>query len=284
MTQQIVQLVVNPAAGSVSRRRVQALIRALEKAGAHVIRSESLDDGLAIADKTDKVCIVGGDGTLRHVTAVMARMGRPLPLSIYPAGTVNLLARECGYTRDPDVFARRVLDHARRRHHIGRIGDTAMFTCASVGPDSLAVAALSNRLKRVIGRAAYVVAFAKVLIDWPRPAIRVTHDGQETTCEAVYIAKGRFFAGPWSFAPAASVEQPLLHVVALTRARRRDYARFVWALWRGRNLAGKPNISCFTCTELTLSGNSNLPLQADGDIVAWLPASLKVASEPLFFA
>jgi diacylglycerol kinase family enzyme len=280
----VVQLFVNPAAGSVSRRRVEALIRAFEAAGAHVLPDQGGDTETGVAPETDLVCIVGGDGTLRHVAEIVARAGRQLPLSIYPAGTVNLLARECGYTRDPQVFARRVLARTYRRHHVGRIGDIAMFTCASVGPDSLAVAALSDRLKTLIGRAAYVAAFVKVLIDWPRPAIRILHDGHETACEAVYIAKGRFFAGPWSFAPDASVEQPLLQVVALTRARRRDYARFVWALWRGQSLADKPDITCFTCTELTLTGHSKLPLQADGDIVACLPATLKVAPETLFFA
>jgi len=272
----VIQLFVNAQAGSASRRRVAALRHELETAGARVIVTATGGAELAIDPAADHIVAVGGDGTLRHVTAALWNSGRPRPMSIFPAGTVNLLAREYGYRRDPISFAGRVL-HGRvpRLQRVARIGETMMFTCASVGPDADAVAGLSPRLKRAIGRLAYGVAFLDTLIRWPRPALTLVADGQTIACEAVYIAKGRYYAGPWSFAPGAAADDPYLHVVALKRARRRDFLRFLWALLRHADLARAPNLIRLTCASLRIEGGAE-PLQADGDIVAHLPVDIAI--------
>ena len=186
------------------------------------------------------------------------------------------LAREYGYRRDPIRFAGRVLRGAAPRlQRIARIGTTMMFTCASVGPDSDAVARLSPRLKRAIGRFAYGAAFLDTLLRWRRPRLALEADGRTIACEAVYIAKGRYYAGPWSFAPGAAADDPLLHVVALKRARRRDFLRFLWALLHHEDLTRDPNLTHFTCTRLRIVGSEEA-LQADGDIVAHLPAEIAI--------
>jgi diacylglycerol kinase family enzyme len=215
---------------------------------------------------------------------MVARTGHPVALSIYPAGTINLLAREAGYPSDPGGFARLVLaSEPRRRHYPVAIGDGYFFACAGVGPDSFAVARVSSRLKRVIGRLAYGAAFLGVLLNWPRPRITLESNEGETDCEAFYVAKGRYYAGRWSFAPNARLDEPLLHVVALRRARRRDYARFVWILLRGGDVAALSNVAILTCTSLHATADSSLPIQADGDIVGELPATMTVGEVPLVF-
>ena len=286
MRQPVVQLFVNKRAGTLSQRRVAALKHALEAAGARVIETPSGGDALAVDDAATHVCAVGGDGTLRYVVAAVARAGRDIPMSIFPSGTVNLLAREYGYRRDPAAFVRRILGRGTPR--LGRyahIGDLMMFTCASVGPDSAAVAGLNPRLKRIIGRAAYGVAFLDTLIRWPRLKLRLEANGRTVECEAVYIAKGLYYAGPWSFAPHAAADDPFLHVVALRRARRRDFARFMWTLLLHReDLSGDPNLIRFSCDALKLEGEGSPQLQADGDIVATLPVEFKIAPAAQAFA
>ncbi|HYD38332.1 MAG TPA: diacylglycerol kinase family protein, partial [Allosphingosinicella sp.] len=236
MTSPTVQLFYNRAAGGHCPRRLEALRAGFEARGASVILSEC-GPGLEmeVGDGASHVCAVGGDGTLRHVVQALARCGRTLPLSHYPAGTVNLLHRERPCATDPDRHAERLLGGAEGgRLHPASVGDSLFLACASVGPDSRAVAGVSLGLKARIGKLAYAVAFLRLLFDWRRAPIRLAWDGGETVCEAFYVAKGRYFAGPWSFAPEASVAEPRLHAVALATARRRDFARFAWALWRGR--------------------------------------------------
>ena len=280
----VVQLVANPRAGRHKVQRVRALAAAFKRLGATVHYTEGADGLPAIRDDASHVCIAAGDGTVRHVAGMVVRTEHPVALSIYPAGTINLLAMEAGYPSDPDDFARLILSSEPRRQHFPvSLGDGYFFACAGVGPDSLAVARVSSRHKRVIGRFAYGVAFARLLLEWPRYRIALATDGREISCEAFYVAKGRYYAGRWSFAPKARLDEPLLHVVALKIARRRDYLRFVWTLLRGGDPAGLANVAIVTCTSLRATSQASLPIQADGDIVGELPATMTIGEAPLVF-
>ena len=283
MASPIVQLFYNRTAGGHCPRRLAALHDRFSAHGADVILSEcGPGSKIMVADGASHVCAIGGDGTVRHVALALARCGRSLPLSVYPAGTVNLLHRERPFPVDPDQHARRLLGAGSGAHlHPVEINDTLFLACASAGPDSRAVAAVSPPLKRRIGKRAYAVAFLGVLLRWQRQKIRLDCDGRTIECEAFYAAKGRFFAGPWSFAPEARVADPRLHVVALTRARRLDFARFVWALWRGRPVDRLAGAVAFTCTGFTADADAPIPVQADGDLVATLPLRVRLRPDPL---
>jgi diacylglycerol kinase family enzyme len=283
-SQSVVQLFFNPASGSYSPRRLKALAGALRAEGAQVIATPSIDSAPVVAEQATHICIAGGDGTVRHVAMNLARSGRVLPTAIYPAGTVNLLAREGHFQRSPAACAHELLHgDLGRPHHPVALGETMFFACASAGPDSAAVARVSPALKRRIGRLAYVVAFLQVLRDWPRPRLRLTANGRVLDCEAVYIAKGRYFAGPWSFAPRARVSERLLHVVALPTARRRDYLGFLWTMLLRRDPGRSRWAVSFTCTDLTLHGEDAFPVQADGDVVAFCPVDLTLQAAPIHF-
>lgn len=281
----IVQLIYNRTAGKHRRGRLAELHSTFEARGARVILTECGPGAdVAISEEASHVCALGGDGTIRHVALALHRSGRSLPLGVYPAGTVNLLHRELRSPLKPAHHVEHVLSgDSACLHYSVEINDTLFLACASVGPDSRAVAALSPRLKRWVGKAAYVVSFCTLLMKWPRDAITLSHSGGEVTCEAFYVAKGRYFAGPWSFAPDAQLADPRLHVVALTRARRRDFARFAWAMLSGVPVGRLPGVVAFTCTELSATASTPLPVQADGDVVAALPAKMKLRPDPMPF-
>lgn len=280
----VVQLFFNPASGSYSPRRLRALTHALEAAGAEVVLTTSVDEVPRIAEDATHVCIAAGDGTVRHVAAAAVRCGRPLTIAIYPSGTVNLLAMEGAYPTDPIRFADHFLrGSTSRTHHPVAIGEDYFFACAGVGPDSIAVSKVSHRLKRKIGRLAYIIAFLGVLRDWPTLNIRLFAEGHQVECGAFYVAKGRYYAGRWSFAPHASVSDRMLHVVALPQARRRDFLRFIWLIIRGKNPCEYSDFICFSCTDLRVEADQPIPLQADGDVIATLPVTLALGQRPLIF-
>ena len=282
---QTVQLIFNRTAGGYSSTSIAALRAGLEGRGARVLLSEcgpGID--VAISGEASHICAVGGDGTVRHVASAVARCGRSVAMSIYPAGTVNLIHRELASPTNADQYAMRALcQEPVRLHHAAEINSTIFLACASVGPDSHAVAALSPALKRRIGRFAYLAAFLGTLVRWPRHEITLACDGREIVCEAFYVAKGRYFAGPWSFAPNASVKKPELHVIALRSASRIAYTRFIWAVLRGKPVEALPGVTAIACTLVTARSSSPLPVQADGDIVASLPAKLQLWSSPIAF-
>jgi diacylglycerol kinase (ATP) len=279
-----VQLLYNPAAGSHSMIRLNRLSSALQRAGAEVVATATSSGLPEIDTSASHVCIAGGDGTLRHAAIALARSEHRAAASAYPAGTINLLAREVGNPADPEKFAARMLGNGEiRKHFAASLNETLFLVCASAGPDVAAMQRLSPGLKRRIGRLAYVTALIGVLRRWPRPRIRLTANGESMECEAVYVAKGRFYAGPWSFAPAARLDQPWLHVVALERAGRRQFLRFALDLALGRDPALRRGVRSFKCEALELMSDSPVAVQADGDVITRLPVRIAIDPHPILF-
>ncbi len=277
-----VQLFYNPQAGSYSDATITRLLQAFREAGARVHLTPSVDTPPVIDPAATHICIAGGDGTVRHVAEAVVRANRQIPVAIYPAGTANLLAREGKLGRRPARLAQALVDGPTRRHSPVQAGDNLFFACASVGPDSLAVAAVaSSLLKQQIGRFAYVAAIARLLRKWPRHRITLRANGRSWDCEAVYIAKGRYYAGPWSFAPQAKGDDGKLHVVALRRASRREFLRFYWRMLGGADVVRDKNVIAFSCTQLSLQSDDPLPVQADGDVVASCPIDVSIHETPV---
>jgi diacylglycerol kinase (ATP) len=278
-----VQLVTNPDAGRYSKRAIAALRSAFIAQGTTVTISY-IGPGrrLIVEDDATILCVAGGDGTIRHAAMALIQSGRALPLAAYPAGTINLFQRETKAPAEVTRFVQETLSGARKQTHIPAVlNDTLFFGCASVGPDARAVAAISSRHKRHIGRYAYGLAVVRQLTRWQRPKLTLVADGKSWPCEAVYVAKGTYFAGPWTFAPQARRSIGKLHVVALKQASRRRWFRFMINMVRGRALFERENLISLTCTALEVHSDVPWSVQADGDDVGTLPIRISIARETL---
>jgi diacylglycerol kinase family enzyme/membrane-associated phospholipid phosphatase len=88
-------LVVNPASGSGTGRRVIAEVRRQlpEAEIVELAKNDSMDGVLrAAAERAEVLGIGGGDGTVACAAAVAIDMGRPL--AVFPAGTFNHFAKD----------------------------------------------------------------------------------------------------------------------------------------------------------------------------------------------
>lgn len=279
--EQCVALAYNPQAGGYSRRRLEGLRLALEVEGHRVRCVNSLD--LDLSDDAVKiVCAFGGDGTAREAIGANAASARQAAWCVYPSGTINLIAREAGYRANPRTFARRLATPTPRAHHHGTIAGHTFLCCASAGPDAEAVARVSPRLKRRVGRLAYPLALLPLLWRWPRHRLRLTIDGIAHEAEAVFVLKGRFYAGPWTLDPMAALTSDAFRVLLLPRARRRDFARLALMALISPRLAD-PAWLRLAARKVCIDGPAGLPIQADGDILATTPATIALADLPVTF-
>jgi diacylglycerol kinase (ATP) len=271
----LLQLVRNPHSGSHDGKIIDAIAAALRDKGYTVVLSTSAAREPFIFDpEASHVCVAGGDGTVRHVAAALAALESPPSFSVYPMGTINLVAREWKAPRDPAHFARHIVEQsASRTLPIFQINDTHFVACASIGPDSIAVAKVSEALKSRIGRIAYGVSLARVLIGWHPPKLTVQIDDELHECGALYIANGRFYAGSWVVAPKASLRDETLQVVMLVKARRRDFILFLTAVLLGR-VDSLANVHTVEAHSLSITTDSDISIQLDGDDGASLPADI----------
>lgn len=256
---------------------IDKLAAAYRKHGFEVINGESSPTHpFEPVRGIDRICIAAGDGTVRHILSRLLREQENPPVDIYPAGTINLIARERGAPKDVVAFVEAALAASQRQLFPVAIGGSHFMGCASIGPDARAVARVSLSLKRRFGRIAYVIALVKTLFNWERPRITLTMDDGVIHCEAVYVANGRYFAGPWTLAPDARLGDQKFHVVTLATARRRDFVAFMIGVMLGR-LHRLANVQSFTSTNIAVQSDIPQLVQADGDIIGALPTEIRIS-------
>ncbi|HZV58554.1 MAG TPA: diacylglycerol kinase family protein [Sphingobium sp.] len=278
-----VALVSNPTSGGYSRAKLEQLCAsfAAQQCRVHHYDSLSFKDERLDPD-VDLICVFGGDGTLRTAIDNRPPEAGDVPYCVFPAGTINLVAREAGYhARLPD-FVADIRARQPRRHIAGRIDQHVFLCCASVGPDSHAVARVSLRLKKVIGRLAYPVALVGLLFAWPRHRLTVEIDGAVHAAEGVFILKGRHYAGQWMLDGQADLTRDRFRVLLMPRARRRDFLRLVLSMLFGRAFAD-PRWRRLDARAVDIRSAAPLPVQADGDIVASTPIRIAVDPDALSF-
>jgi diacylglycerol kinase family enzyme len=270
-----IDLVYNPVAGTFRQRRLDALVSAFERRGAAVTALPTRPESVQLSGTSDLVCVHGGDGTLRDTVQALGSRAGEVPLCIAPAGTINLVARELGYARDPEALAAQVCAAWERgreswtRAPLYRLGDMPVVACLSIGPDSHAVARVSGALKRRIGRFAYVAAMMQVLRNWPRETMAITGelvDGTPFACEAaaVIVSHGALFGGSFRLSPSASLTADAVELIVLERPSRRRVAAFTAAAFAGRPLDRLGLATFRTAREITFDRCVS-PVQVDGD-------------------
>ena len=277
--------VLNPVAGRRRHDGFRDVLARLEAAGLDVdLRitsgrgdAERLASGAASLGFT-MVLAAGGDGTVNEILNGLAAAS--LPLAIYPLGTTNVLAREIGMPRDPSSFARLLYATPPGQAWIGEIAGRRFAIMASVGFDAHVVAAVDEKLKRRIGKGAYVAAAARHLLRHVSDSYGVTIDGRRYEAAAVVIAKGRYYGGSFVAAPLARITEPCFQVCLLGGGKRKDVLRYAAALACGR-LSRLADVRIVAGCEVEIAGSVGEPVQGDGDILVNLPAVARLASSPI---
>ncbi len=264
--------------------RVQALAQVLEQRGHDVTHNfGDTFDAARDARGVDCICMCGGDGTARLIIGKQRDPGALPPLAIYPTGTINLLARELDYPRDPHKFAMRIEGNAMQQStRLATINGEPFLACASVGFDANSVASVSEKLKSRIGRFAYVAALASMIRNWPRSPVTIDAGGETFEAEALFVLRGKFYAGPWSLDREAHLRQDRLRVLALPTGRRRDLAALIFYAVLGSRKP-RPIWRFLQTDSLLVSGSDGAPLQADGDIVGATPATIEMTDQSVTF-
>ncbi|MEO9599182.1 diacylglycerol kinase family protein [Parasphingorhabdus sp.] len=295
----IVELIHNPASGTFDAFQLDLLAQAFQACGAEVRmgRTEK-DGGFEIDPDCDLVCVSGGDGALRLVVASMVRAGLSKPLCIFPAGTVNLVAKELGYAGDPELFAREIMagflaeKTARLKAPLAASDEQPFVACISAGPDGQAVARHNPKLKKRIGGAAYAWSLIRLLGDWPKLRFSLAvelPDGEKTqlSSTAFYVIKAHHYAGNWTLAPAAHMGADIFYLISLTRARRRDFFRFLATIARGRDPATLDFVESLPVRRFTIAAENEpsrmASFQVDGDMLEEQPREISMTGTTVIY-
>ena len=281
-------IIHNPVAG---RRRGGLLARvaaALAAAGVRVTTAATGARGDAAriaraAQDAETIAVAGGDGTINEAINGMA--GSHARLALIPLGTANVFAAELGLPGDAEALARIAAGDTVREIYLGAAalgaGGTRRFAMmAGVGFDAHVVAHVPLGLKRVAGKWAYGWQMAAELLRLRPRRYRVTADGAAFDCASAIVAKGRFYAGRYVAAPAASLDRASFELVLFEQGSRFAVLRYAVALGLGR-LHKARGVRIVRARDIAINGNAYEPVHADGDVIGTLPVRFTIAEERL---
>ncbi len=187
--------IFNPTAGGRRRRRLEAVLAALADFGCPIDLRATTRPGEAAEmarqanpAACDLVVAAGGDGTVNELInglvgeAAAAPAACP-PLAVLPLGTANVLAAELGFDPVPAQIARAIARGPVRPVCLGRVrgneGPGRVFSLmAGAGFDARVVAGVGLRVKRLIGKGAYVLEGLHQMGRRRPPPLRVTVDAR----------------------------------------------------------------------------------------------------------
>ncbi len=278
-------VIVNPTA---RRVRSGGLDGALARlcVGARVTMLETAQRGdaeamtrAALATKPDAIVAAGGDGTINEIINGMA--GSPVPLGILPLGTANVLAAEIGLPTNPVKAAEVILDGRTRPIHLGECNGRLFAMMAGIGFDARVVQAVSPALKRRLGKTAYVIESLAELGRHRPTEYRVSVDGgPPQTAGTVIIANGHYYGGRFIVAPSARLDSADLYACLFEHGSRIDALGYSAAMVLGA-LRFLSSVSRQPARMIRVEGPEGEPVQADGDIIGYLPIEVRVAASTL---
>jgi diacylglycerol kinase (ATP) len=304
-----VALIYNPASGQDHGRRSGVIARVaavFETAGIEVKLVPTTEAGsagrlaqLAAAEGCDTVVACGGDGTVHE--ALQSMVGGATALGVIPLGTANALAADLGLPRDAVRSARMLLDAVPTRVPVGRVSfqDEDGVSCtrffvaaAGAGVDAYFFSRLNRRMKHRFGYLAYLAASLHLWATHHFPLFEASFTdaaGGESRSEQVSqllaVRIGNFGGLVRKLAPGADLLNSTLHVIAFKTGSRLRYLRFMSAVWFARHTYADEielvECSSVECTDIDGDVRERSMVEADGEVLGYLPAKIEAVSDTL---
>ena len=232
-----------------------------------------------IAKGSKFIIIGGGDGSIASVVDHFAYAS--VVFGVLPLGTANSFARTLGIPLDLpgaiDVLVNgKVVDL-----DLGKMNDEFFANGSSIGMPAIVGRATPHRLKKWLGRGAYLLVAASQFMRYVPFRCIVTINGQQTSFEAldVLIASGGYQGGVLR-APEANPDDGMILIRILQGPSK-------WALAKkwARIELGIPfppaDIQVLRAPELTIDTVPKQPVAVDGEVIMETPIRVSIARKAL---
>ena len=179
------------------------------------------------SDDIDLVVICGGDGTINYVFNAMRAMNLDYPIGIIPAGTANDFAGALGVSARTLKAAEQIVKGTEQRVDCGRVNGMYFVNIFSFGMFTTTSQHTPEKIKRHIGKAAYLIEGSKELHNREFIPLHVVHDNGEFEVDSMItlIFNGET-AGRFPIARDASIRDGLLDCMIMRKCGTFDGA---WA-------------------------------------------------------
>jgi diacylglycerol kinase (ATP) len=263
-------------------RSVQRLVRALNRVGLSEQLAFTPEERTALVNQSvgDPLCrclvAVGGDGTV----AALLNEQPSVPLTVFPAGTENLVARHFGLGRDPDLLAETIASVQPVRVDVGLVGDRRFLLMVGFGFDGDIVSRHhEGRVSRSgsirpTHRIAYIWPILRSSFSYRFPSITVRiadPDADEVlTGTTVFVFNAPRYALGLPFVPSARDDDGWLDVIVFRKPGPLQALYYLSKVFFGTHL-GDSSVYHRRARHVVVSSHERIPVQIDGDPGGILP-------------
>ena len=260
----------------------EAAADALNRAGIDLVERIAVDDpktfGRAVSGAIERVPMVivgGGDGSIS--STVDRFVGKKTVLGVLPLGTANSFARTLGIPLELEEAVQVIAKGFRKRIDLGCIDGDHFANTAVIGLSPLIADTIPKGLKRVLGRAGYLVWAIRWAIKFApfRLSITVDSSTRKFWATEVRIANGGHFGGI-ELVDEAEVDSGDLVVQAVTGKSKISLAKsWLGALFGISRDAGE--VKEFRGKSFRIETKPRLDVAIDGETAAKTPIDVTVA-------
>lgn len=229
---------------------------------------------------SDLVLVAGGDGTLSGAAPALIQAGKPL--GVLPLGTANDLARTLGLPPDPVRAADVIAAGRTRRIDLGTANGHPFFNVASIGLAADMADALQAHEKRALGRLAYAMAAARVLLRARQfhAHVEVGDCTLHTHSYQIAVGNGRYHGGGVAVREDAEIDDGKLMLYSLEPGSLLKVALLAPLFRRGEHVRWQ-EVRTATGAAMTIRTDRPMPVNLDGDLATSTPLELGVLPEAI---
>lgn len=237
--------------------------------------------GRAAEHKVPLVLVCAGDGTLNE--AVNGLAGSQTAVSVMPAGTSDLWAREAGIPRRPLDAVKEIERSQPVAVDLGRAGERYFLLMAGFGIDAAVTENASPALKRRLGATAYVLSAMREVFRFKGREGRVRLDGETVDVNALQVIAGNTqrYAGVTKITPNARINDGLLDVCVYQGNGAGDILAHALRTMLRRHLRSDKTI-IRRVKHMELEFEPAFSTQVDGDNLVPPPTEVTVAPRSLY--
>lgn len=267
-----------------------------------VFETRTKRDAIGLASKVaeksfDFILAAGGDGTLNQVLNGMlqsrARVGSLPVLGVIPIGSGNDFARTMKITTDVQALRDMLINTKHQLVDVGKIwfvdddqksGDAYFINVvdAGMGPE---VVSLMTQGDRLFGSSfAYYWAILSTFFSYKPMKVKIkTADWEwENNLRTVAIAKGKFYGHDLCIAPGANPADGLFSSFVCGDVSILEFIRYTGHL-KNEKVIDHPKVVYSTLKHVELTSEKPCRIEADGELLGFLPATVKVLPTQIKF-
>ncbi len=287
------ELIYNPTAGAVRHnpKQIVWLAEELNRVGVSVIPTPTHYAGhatelaqQAVQSRIPIVIVCGGDGTINEVA--QALVGTNTALAIWPCGTANVLAEELRLPKSQKALAKLIAENSVRTISVGRAmkpetgWQRYFLLMAGIGLDASIVQGVNLKLKKSFGKGAYFASGLDFLARMPITPFSIKFNERHHESTFTVISNAASYAGNFTIAPGASIDDDKLNVCVFNSRSRLVYLAYAALSLIGRHTIS-PGVVYQEAGKAYANSSDEAPVQLDGDVMGKLPMNFEIVPAAL---